>query len=84
MCILMSVWAYVGLPETAGVALEDIRYLFESQVFTRALQDAPGGRVFLGGRQAPSLDELRARETRATEIYEDPDRKNTSSSSSDV
>jgi hypothetical protein len=43
----MALWAYVCLPETTGYALEDIKYLFEGNVIQRALQDAPGGRVFL-------------------------------------
>jgi hypothetical protein len=85
MCVIMSVWAYVGLPETAGVALEDIRYLFENQVLTRALQDAPGGKFFLHGRRAPSIEELRSREQQATtDVYEDTDRKVASSRGSDV
>lgn len=59
MCLIMSVWAYAFFPETAGYALEDIKYLFEKDVIVRALQDAPGGKIFLGGRQAESVEELR-------------------------
>ena len=58
-CVLMAVWAYFLLPETTGYALEDVKYLFERDVVVRALQDAPGGRVFLGGKRAPSVDRLR-------------------------
>ena len=39
-----------------------MKYLFESSVITRALQDSPGGKVFLGGRRAPTIAELKARE----------------------
>lgn len=57
----MSVWTYVCLPETSGYALEDIKYLFEHDVIVRSLQDAPGGKIFLGGRQAESVEELKKR-----------------------
>ncbi|XP_006459491.1 hypothetical protein AGABI2DRAFT_177416 [Agaricus bisporus var. bisporus H97] len=60
-CLLMSVWTYVCLPETSGYALEDIKYLFEHDVIVRSLQDAPGGKIFLGGRQAESVEELKKR-----------------------
>lgn len=59
-CLIMAAWAYFFLPETAGVALEDIRLLFEQDVVVRSLQDAPGGRVFLRGRRVASLAELKA------------------------
>jgi sugar porter (SP) family MFS transporter len=59
-CVIMAVWTYFCLPETQGYALEDIRYLFEHGVFTRALQDAPGGRLFLGSKRAPSVEQLKA------------------------
>ncbi|TFK49680.1 general substrate transporter [Heliocybe sulcata] len=59
-CIIMAAWAYCLLPETTGYALEDIKYLFEKDVVVRALQDAPGGKVFLGRRRAASVGELRA------------------------
>ncbi|KAF8206222.1 general substrate transporter [Mycena galopus ATCC 62051] len=55
-CLLMALWAYVCLPETTGYALEDIHLLFESEVILRAVGDAPGGRVFLGGRRAKRQD----------------------------
>lgn len=58
-CLIMAFWAYVFLPETAGYALEDIKYLFEKDVILRALQDAPGGRVFIGSRRAASVVDLR-------------------------
>lgn len=57
-CVVMGIWAYVFLPETKGVALEDIKHLFEQDMVVRALQDAPGGRVFLGNRRAPPVAEL--------------------------
>ncbi|KAI0696926.1 sugar transporter [Cytidiella melzeri] len=59
-CLLMSLWAYFFLPETKGYALEDIRYLFEDDVVVRALQDAPGGRLFLGGKRAVPVALLKA------------------------
>ncbi|KAI0738639.1 general substrate transporter [Daedaleopsis nitida] len=59
-CLIMSVWAYALLPETTGYALEDVHWLFEDEMVTRALQDAPGGRVFLGGKRATPVAELRA------------------------
>ncbi|KAK7692629.1 hypothetical protein QCA50_004262 [Cerrena zonata] len=61
-CLLMAVWAYVFFPETKGYALEDIKYLFEHDVIIRSLQDAPGGKLFLGGRRATPVEELKASE----------------------
>lgn len=58
-CMLMSAWVYFCLPETKGYALEDIRFLFEKDVVVRALEDAPGGRIFLGGRRSIPVAELR-------------------------
>ncbi|KAI0766716.1 hypothetical protein BC629DRAFT_1716023 [Irpex lacteus] len=45
---------------TKGYALEDIRYLFEQDVITRSLQDAPGGRIFLHGKRAVPVEQLKA------------------------
>lgn len=59
-CLLMTIWAYFFLPETKGYALEDIRYLFEQDVITRSLQDAPGGRIFLHGKRAVPVEQLKA------------------------
>jgi sugar porter (SP) family MFS transporter len=58
-CLLMALWAYFFLPETRGHALEDIRYLFEDHYVVRSLQDAPGGRFFLGGKRAVSVEQLK-------------------------
>ncbi|KAJ7625312.1 general substrate transporter [Mycena polygramma] len=53
-CLIMAFWAWLCLPETAGLGLEEIGLLFEKDVILRALQDAPGGRLFIGsGRAAP-------------------------------
>lgn len=58
-CMIASAWTYFFLPETKGYALEDIKYLFEKDVIVRSLEDAPGGRVFLGGKRATPVDDLR-------------------------
>ncbi|KAJ6513054.1 general substrate transporter [Mycena sanguinolenta] len=55
-CLVMAAWAYVCLPETTGYALEDVGRLFESEVILRAVGDAPGGWVFLGGRRAKLIE----------------------------
>ncbi|OAX41459.1 general substrate transporter [Rhizopogon vinicolor AM-OR11-026] len=65
MCMIMTVWVYFFLPETKGYALEDIKYLFEKDVMVRSLEDAPGGHVFLGGRRAMPVEEMR----RAAEVH---------------
>ncbi|KAF7796449.1 hypothetical protein EIP86_007626 [Pleurotus ostreatoroseus] len=59
-CLLMALWTYFFLPETKGYALEDIRYLFEQDVVLRAIQDAPGGRIFIGQRRAAPVEVLKA------------------------
>lgn len=60
--VLMALWVYVCIPETKGCALEDIQYLFQQDVIVRALEDSPGGRMFLCGRQAIPIGELKRRE----------------------
>ncbi|KAK7032295.1 hypothetical protein VNI00_013254 [Paramarasmius palmivorus] len=62
MCLIMSFWAYAFFPETKGVALEDIKYLFGDKWVVRSLQDAPLGRVFLGGKTAEPIEELRRKD----------------------
>jgi sugar porter (SP) family MFS transporter len=57
-CLAAGIWVYVFLPETKGIALEDIKYLFENDMVVRALQDAPGGHVFLGKKHATPVAEL--------------------------
>ncbi|KAH7928074.1 general substrate transporter [Leucogyrophana mollusca] len=59
LSLIMAIWAYVFLPETTGYPLEDIRFLFEKDIIVRALEDAPGGRIFLGKRRAVPVEELR-------------------------
>ncbi|KAF8132210.1 general substrate transporter [Mycena galopus ATCC 62051] len=57
-CLVMAFWAWLCLPETAGFGLEEIGLLFESDVILRALQDAPGGRTFIGNRRAAPVVKL--------------------------
>ncbi|KAH7884796.1 general substrate transporter [Phlebopus sp. FC_14] len=57
--IIMALWVYIFIPETTGYPLEDVRFLFEKDIIVRSLQDAPGGRVFLGKRCAVSVEELK-------------------------
>ncbi|EPQ52582.1 sugar transporter [Gloeophyllum trabeum ATCC 11539] len=63
LCLIMAAWAYFLLPETTGYALEDIKYLFEKDLVLRSVQDAPGGKVFLGRRRALSVQESRVQAT---------------------
>ncbi|KAG2337459.1 general substrate transporter [Suillus weaverae] len=58
--LIMVVWVYIFIPETTGYPLEDIKYLFEKDIIVRSLEDAPGGRIFLGKRRAVSMEELKA------------------------
>lgn len=57
---IMVVWVYIFIPETTGYPLEDIKYLFEKDIIVRSLEDAPGGRIFLGKRRTVSMEELKA------------------------
>ena len=66
-CMLMSTWVYFCLPETKGYALEDIRFLFERDMMVRALEDAPGGRIFLGRRKSTPVADLREATAQAAE-----------------
>ncbi|KAG2133567.1 general substrate transporter [Suillus bovinus] len=60
---IMAAWVYIFIPETSGYPLEDIKYLFEKDIIIRSLQDAPGGKIFLGKRRAVSVEELKAADT---------------------
>ncbi|KAG2337461.1 general substrate transporter [Suillus weaverae] len=64
--LIMVVWVYIFIPETTGYPLEDIKYLFEKDIIVRSLEDAPGGRIFLGKRRAVSMEELKAVDALAT------------------
>ncbi|KAG7451324.1 general substrate transporter [Guyanagaster necrorhizus] len=70
-CVIMTIWAYAFLPETSGYALEDIKYLFEKDVILRALQDAPGGTIFLQGKRAVPLEERVAQDARRSLYIDD-------------
>lgn len=64
--VIMAIWVYVCIPETTGYPLEDVRYLFEKDILIRSLQDAPGGRIFLGKRRAIPMEELKKNATDAS------------------
>ncbi|KAJ7181646.1 major facilitator superfamily domain-containing protein [Mycena crocata] len=51
-CVAMAFWAWLFRPETAGLGLEEIGLLFEKDIILQALQDAPGGNIFIGNRRA--------------------------------
>ncbi|KAJ6584126.1 general substrate transporter [Mycena vulgaris] len=57
-CFVMMFWAWLCLPETAGFELEEIGLLFEQDVILRALQDAPGGYIFIGDKRAAPVGKL--------------------------
>lgn len=57
---IMAAWVYIFIPETTGYPLEDVKYLFEKNIIIRSLEDAPGGRIFLGKRRAVPVEELKA------------------------
>ncbi|KAF8553903.1 general substrate transporter [Imleria badia] len=59
--VVMAVWVWVGVPETTGVPLEDVKWLFEGPLWVRFVQDAPGGRWVLGKRRAMSIEALKDR-----------------------
>jgi sugar porter (SP) family MFS transporter len=60
--VVMAAWVWVGVPETTGVPLEDVKWLFEGDpLWVRFVQDAPGGRWVLGERRAMSIEELKKR-----------------------
>lgn len=81
-CMIMAAWVYFLLPETKGYALEDIKYLFEKDVMVRSLEDSPGGRMFLGGRRATPVEEMR----RTADVHglSDPARKGDEESSESI
>ncbi|KAI6155513.1 general substrate transporter [Pisolithus tinctorius] len=64
--VIMAIWVYVCIPETTGYPLEDVRYLFEKDILIRSLEDAPGGRIFLGKRRAIPMEELKKNATDAS------------------
>ncbi|KAF7336769.1 putative quinate permease [Mycena venus] len=76
-CLFMALWAYACLPETTGYALEDIHLLFEKDVILRSVEDAPGGRFFLGTRRAAPIEKLRREHTgeRNRDVDEGEDEK---------
>ena len=41
--------------------LEDVKWLFEGELWVRCVQDAPGGRWVLGKRRAVGIEELKQR-----------------------
>jgi hypothetical protein len=86
MCVVMAVWAFVALPETAGVALEDMHLLFDENVVIRSLQDAPGGRFFLSGKRVLSVEDLKIQQgpTMVSEVQEDDGIDKASSPTSNV
>jgi len=65
----MAIWTYLCLPETSGVGLEDVRYLFERDVIVRSVWDAPGGKKLIEvlcnrkGRKVrvPTIEEMKRR-----------------------
>ena len=60
--VVMAVWVWAGVPETTGVPLEDVKWLFEGDpLWVQFVQDAPGGRWVLGERRAMSIEELKRR-----------------------
>ncbi|KAF7348352.1 putative quinate permease [Mycena sanguinolenta] len=67
-CLVMAFWAWLCLPETAGFGLEEIGLLFETDVILRALQDAPGGRLFIGSRRAAPVAKLASIESEAAAL----------------
>ncbi|KAJ7818460.1 hypothetical protein B0H14DRAFT_2838916 [Mycena olivaceomarginata] len=56
--IMLNDLGYGTFSRTAGFGLEEIGLLFETDVILRALQDAPGGRIFIGGRRAAPVVKL--------------------------
>ncbi|KAF7316717.1 MFS domain-containing protein [Mycena chlorophos] len=73
-CLFMGIWAWVFLPETSGIALEDIGLLFEEDIILRSLQDAPGGQACFGKRHLAPVGELR-RKIDVEATASDPDTK---------
>ncbi|KAG2033315.1 general substrate transporter [Suillus americanus] len=68
---IMAAWVYIFIPETTGYPLEDIKYLFEKDIIVRSLEDAPGGRIFVGKRRAVSMEELKAADAPPTNSPKD-------------
>ncbi|KAH7928126.1 hypothetical protein BV22DRAFT_1031122 [Leucogyrophana mollusca] len=59
LCLIMASYVYVFLPETGGYALEDTGFLFEKGMVIRALEDAPGGRIFIGKKKSIPVAEMK-------------------------
>ncbi|KAG1856107.1 general substrate transporter [Suillus subluteus] len=69
--LVFGVASFIMAAWTTGYPLEDIKYLFEKDIIVRSLEDAPGGRIFIGKRRAVLVEELRAIDTLPTNSPKD-------------